>query len=199
MSCCNFEVAKFLRDPYSTVKILLPTAAIQTVMHCKVWSDKSTRHLAIALLATTVGRFALNVHLGWIETPILNRLPCLTDDQKIMLNDYRMSLISKMDLLSGLAVMDIFYIYSQRPMVNVPPCVTTVMVAPVAISVLQGICLMPQSHRQVARVHEGKSTSADLLNDASFVQRRKIFVGLDFVKVSCLAIAGLRFGCQLSK
>lgn len=198
MSCCSFQLDRFLiRDPYATLKVLAPGAAIQSIIHCKFWSNQSTRTLAVFLLAGTVGRLALNVHLSWIETPIIDRLPCLTEDQKLVLNGYRRSLVNKMDLMSGLAILDVFYMYTQR--VQVPPCVTTVMVAPIAISVLQGMCFLPPYHRQVTRVHEGKISSADLWLDGSFVKRHQLFVGLDLVKVSCLAVAGLRFGCQLSK
>ncbi|KAI8328264.1 hypothetical protein BC941DRAFT_489164 [Chlamydoabsidia padenii] len=196
MSCCSFQLDKFLlRDPYATLKVLAPGAAIQSILHCKFWSHKTTRTLAVVLMAGTVGRFALNVHLSWIETPIIDRLPCLTEDQKLTLNSYRRSLVNKLDLVSGLAVLDVFYMYSQR--VQVPPCVTSLMIAPVAISVLQAFCLLPPYHRQVVARGEGKAS--ELWHDGSFVKRHQVFVGLDFVKVSCLAVAGLRFGCQLSK
>ncbi|KAI8089793.1 uncharacterized protein BX664DRAFT_333900 [Halteromyces radiatus] len=199
MSCCGFQVDHFLRDPYSTVKIILPAAAVQALAHCKVWNNTASRALAVGVLVTTMGRLALNVHLSWVEGPILRHLPFLTDNQQLMLKDYRMSMISKLDVVSAMVSLDIFYIYYNRPGVNVPPCVTTLMVVPAAITALQGICLLPNYHRQVARVHDGKSSAADLLADSSFVNRHRVFLGLDFLKVSCLALAGLRFSCMLSK
>ncbi|KAI8070756.1 hypothetical protein BC940DRAFT_295483 [Gongronella butleri] len=193
------KLDKFLLDPLSTLKVAVPGGAISAALHTQFWTKKSTRCVAVGLFAMTVGRLVLNVHMGIIETQILRALPCVDNNQKLQLADYRRSWFNKLDVLTSIVSLDLFYIFYNRSTTNVSHCLTVAVAAPVAITALQVFCFYPNYQRQVADVHAKKTSADDLFSDKSFVTRHRIFHGLDFVKVSCLAVAGLRLGCMLSK
>ncbi|ORX54535.1 hypothetical protein DM01DRAFT_1335672 [Hesseltinella vesiculosa] len=193
------KLDKFLLDPLSTLKVAVPGGAIAALLHTQFWSKKSTRCVAVGLFAVTVGRLALTVHMGILETQVIRALPVLSNDQKLQLADYRRSWFNKLDVMTGIVSLDLFYIFTHRSTTSVSQCLTACVAAPVAITALQVFCFYPNYQREVAQVREKSKTADDLFKDPSFVTRHRLFHGMDFVKVSCLAVAGLRLGCMLSK
>lgn len=73
-----------------------------------------------------------------------------------------------------------------------------VSLAPIAITVAQSVYFLPKFNKRAQLVASGASTPEELWNkDTFFLKGHRAYIGLDTLKITALAVAGLRFGLML--
>ena len=92
------KVSKFLLDPWSTVKVVLPAAAVQVVIHNTVLKKASLRELTLGLTLLNAFWFATTLNLSYIETPLLANVPSLDDWTKLDVGRHRFNWINKIEV-----------------------------------------------------------------------------------------------------
>lgn len=91
-------LVRFLNDPWSPVKVFLPSLAIEVILHRNVWQKTPLRHLTLYLVAVNVYWLATSVNWGLLETPLLLQLPSLDDRQKMETARHRFSFLNKVEV-----------------------------------------------------------------------------------------------------
>lgn len=95
------KVSKFLLDPWSTVKVVLPAAAIQAVIHNTVLKKASLREVTLGLTLLNAFWFATTLNLSYIETPLLANVPSLDEWTKLDVGRHRFNWINKIEVSRG--------------------------------------------------------------------------------------------------
>jgi hypothetical protein len=74
----------------------------------------------------------------------------------------------------------------------------TVALAPIAITVAQSVYFLPAFNKRAQLVASGVSTPEEIWNqDTFFLKGHRAYITFDTLKISALAVAGLRFGLML--
>lgn len=92
------KVSKFLLDPWSTAKVVLPAAAIQIVLHQTSLKKASLRELTLGLTLLNAFWFATSLNLSYIETPLLANVPSLDEWTKLDVGRHRFNWINKIEV-----------------------------------------------------------------------------------------------------
>lgn len=92
------KVSKFLLDPWSTAKVVLPAAAIQVVLHNTALKKASLRELTLGLSLLNAFWFATTLNLSYIETPLLANVPSLDEWTKLDVGRHRFNWINKIEV-----------------------------------------------------------------------------------------------------
>jgi hypothetical protein len=92
------KVSKFLLNPWSTVKVVLPAAAIQVVLHNTFIKKASLRELTLGLTLLNAFWFATTLNLSYIETPLLANVPSLDEWTKLDVGRHRFNWINKIEV-----------------------------------------------------------------------------------------------------
>lgn len=100
------KVSKFLLDPWSTAKVILPAAAIQVVLHNTVLKNASLRELTLGLSLLNAFWFATTLNLSYIETPLLANVPSLDEWTKLDVGRHRFNWINKIEVIKIYHLMD---------------------------------------------------------------------------------------------
>lgn len=97
------KVSQFLLDSWSTAKVVLPSAAVQIVIHQTVLKKLSLRELTLGLTLLNAIWFTTSLDLGFFETPLLANVPSLDEWQKLDVGRHRFSFINKIEasILTG--------------------------------------------------------------------------------------------------
>lgn len=93
-NCC----ARFLEDPLSAVKVLVPSVAIEVLLHRKLWQKTSLRDLTLYLAIVNTYWFATTLNLSFLETPLFLQSPHLSDQQKLDCGRQRFNLLNKIEV-----------------------------------------------------------------------------------------------------
>lgn len=93
------KVSKFLLDPWSTAKVVVPSAAIQLILHKTVISKTTLRELTLGLTLLNAIWFATTLNLSYLETPLLANVPSLDEWQKLDVGRHRFSWINKIEVI----------------------------------------------------------------------------------------------------
>lgn len=93
-NCC----VQFLEDPWSTVKVLVPTVAIEVILHKQVWQRTSLRDLTLYLALANTYWFATTLNLSFLETPLFLQSPHLDDQQKLDCGRQRFNWLNKIEV-----------------------------------------------------------------------------------------------------
>jgi hypothetical protein len=92
------KVSRFLLDPWSTAKVVLPSAAVQLVIHQTVLKKASLRELTLGLTLLNAIWFATTLNLSYIETPLLANVPSLNEETKLDVGRHRFNWINKIEV-----------------------------------------------------------------------------------------------------
>lgn len=93
-NCC----ARFLEDPLAAVKVLVPTVAIEVILHKKFWQRSTLRDLTLYLAIVNTYWFATNLNLSFLETPLFLQSPHLSDQQKSDCSRQRFNWLNKIEV-----------------------------------------------------------------------------------------------------
>jgi hypothetical protein len=93
----NSCVSQFLLNPFSTVKVVAPSAALAVVLHKTVIKESSLRGLTLGLTLLNAFWFATTLNMT-IESPLLATVLCLDDWKMLDVGRHRLSWISKMEV-----------------------------------------------------------------------------------------------------
>ncbi|GAA5813925.1 hypothetical protein MFLAVUS_007414 [Mucor flavus] len=195
------KVSKFLLDPWSTAKVVLPAAAIQVVIHQTGLKKASLRELTLGLTLLNAIWFATTLNLSYIETPLLANVTSLDEWTKLDVGRHRFSWINKIEAAASVIGLDLFLSWNQRILNHhgyVDNTLKAAIIAPVAITVIQSLYFLPRFNKRAALVAKGEATAQQLWDrDPFFLKGHRAYIALDTLKISCLAVAGLRFGLML--
>lgn len=97
-TCFSNGCARFLEDPLAAVKVLVPTVAIEVILHKKFWQKSSLRDLTLYLAIVNTYWFATNLNLSFLETPLFIQSPQLTDQQKSDVSRDRFNWLNKIEV-----------------------------------------------------------------------------------------------------
>lgn len=92
------KVSQFLLDPWSTAKVVLPSAAAQIIIHQTVLKKASLRELTLGLTLLNAIWFATTLNMSYIETPLIANVPSLDDNQKLDVGRHRFNWINKIEV-----------------------------------------------------------------------------------------------------
>ena len=87
-----------LDDPLGAVKVLVPSVAIEVLLHKNVWQKTSLRDLTLYLALVNTYWFATSLNLSFLETPLFMQSPHLNDQQKEDCGRHRFSWLNKMEV-----------------------------------------------------------------------------------------------------
>lgn len=92
------KVSKFLLDPWSTAKVVLPCAAMQIVVHNTCLKHSNLRELTLGLTLINTFWFATTLNLSYLETPLLANVPSLDEWTKLDVGRHRFNFINKIEV-----------------------------------------------------------------------------------------------------
>ena len=98
MSTPSSCLSRFVTDPWSSLKVVIPSVAIEVVLHKKVWEKTSLRHLTLYLTMLNVYWFSSSLNFSFFETPLLCQVPSLDQRQKGDLARHRLGLMNKLEV-----------------------------------------------------------------------------------------------------
>ncbi|CAO3674815.1 unnamed protein product [Rhizopus stolonifer] len=195
------KVSKFLLDPWSTAKVVLPSAAIQLILHKTVVNKSSLRELTLGLTLLNAIWFATTLNMSYIETPLLANVPSLDEWQKLDVGRHRFNWINKVEATVSLVSLDLFLNWHGRISQHngfVDCTLKAAAIAPVAITVIQSLYFLPRLNKRAIQVSQGQVTTQQLWErDNFFLKGHRGYIALDTIKIGCLAVAGLQFGLML--
>ncbi|KAL9552895.1 hypothetical protein PS6_004205 [Mucor atramentarius] len=195
------KVSEFLLDPWSTVKVVVPSAAVQVLIHQTCLKKASLRELTLGLTLLNAIWFATTLNMSYIETPLLANVPSLDDSQKLDVGRHRFNWINKIEATVSLLSLDLSLNWNERIARHdgfVDNVLKTAALAPIAITVAQSVYFLPRFNKRAELVAKGGATAKELWDkDPFFLKGHRAYITLDTLKISALAVAGLRFGLML--
>lgn len=93
-NCC----AGFFEDSMSAVKVLVPSVAIEVILHKKLWQKTSLRDLTLYLAIVNTYWFATTLNLSFLETPLFLKSTHLSDEQKLDCGRQRFNWLNKVEV-----------------------------------------------------------------------------------------------------
>jgi hypothetical protein len=93
-NCC----VQFLENPWSTLKVLVPSLAIEIILHKKVWEKTSLRDLTLYLALANTYWFATTLNLSFLETPLFLKTSLLDEQQKLDCGRQRFNWLNKIEV-----------------------------------------------------------------------------------------------------
>ncbi|KAG2176801.1 hypothetical protein INT44_007465 [Umbelopsis vinacea] len=189
----NSSVSNFLLDPWSPIKIALPSVAIQAVLHYTVLEKLPIRSLTLALSLVNTYWFASTLNQSFLDTPIT--LLSSTDDKVHSANVGRLifNWLNKLEIAVSVVSLDLYCVWRQK-IIDRGGFIDKVLVAttllPPAIVLLQSSYLLPTLNKRADKMIKG------LPLEPSSVHKQ--YIGFEVAKVVGLAVAGLRFGKLLT-
>ncbi|KAI8374427.1 uncharacterized protein BYT42DRAFT_594529 [Radiomyces spectabilis] len=197
VSCC----ARFITDPWAAAKVLVPSVAIEVVLHNKVWQKCSLRHLTLYLALINTYWFASTINLSFLESPLIMHIPTMDEKQKTECGRYRFNWLNKFEIMLGVLSLDLFCVWRERILDNngfVDRCLYQAVLVPALITGAQAAYLLPKLNERAQLVSKGAATTDDLYKDKVFPKAHRAYIGFETAKVVGLAVAGLRFGRMLT-
>ncbi|OBZ87014.1 hypothetical protein A0J61_04934 [Choanephora cucurbitarum] len=195
------KISNFLLDPWGTAKVVLPSAALQVVLHQTVMKKASLRELTLGLTLLNAIWFATSLNLNFLETPLLANVPSLDDWNKLDVGRHRFSLINKIEGAVSLLSLNVFLHWNERIVRHdgyVDNLLKAASLAPIAITVIHSVYLLPKFNRRAEEVAQGGPTAQELWEkDPFFLKGHRSYIAFDTIKISALAVAGLRYGLML--
>ncbi|KAI8968323.1 hypothetical protein BDF20DRAFT_895650 [Mycotypha africana] len=195
------KVSNFLLDPWSTVKVVAPAAAVQLVLHNTVLKKASLRELTLGLTLLNAIWFATTFNCSYVETPLIAKVPSLNENTKLDVGRHRFNWINKIEATVSLMSLNLYLNWHERILKHngfVDCVLKTAALAPIAITVAQSVYFLPKFSKRAAQVAQGSVTAKDIWdNDPFFLKGHRAYITLDTLKLSALAVAGLRFGTML--
>ncbi|KAI8637223.1 hypothetical protein BD408DRAFT_424898 [Parasitella parasitica] len=190
-SCC----VRFLEDPLSAVKVLVPSVAIEVLLHKKLWQKTSLRDLTLYLAIVNTYWFATTLNLSFLETPLFLQSPHLSDQQKLDCGRQRFNWLNKIEIMVGVFGLDLYCEWRKRIIDNhgfVDGCLAKAIWIPATVTAIQAAYLLPTLNKKAKQIdrtgHE----------DEQFPKAHRAYIGFETVKIVGLAVAGLRFGKMLT-
>jgi hypothetical protein len=102
------KISKFILDPWSTAKIVLPCAALQVVVHNTCLKNSNLRELTLGLTLINAFWFATTLNLSYLETPLLANIPSLDEWTKLDVGRHRFNFINKIEVRRELEVLSVW-------------------------------------------------------------------------------------------
>ncbi|KAI9492936.1 hypothetical protein BDB00DRAFT_957765 [Zychaea mexicana] len=202
MSSSPSCLTRFLTDPWSSAKVVVPSIAIEVVLHKKVWEKASLRHLTLYLTLANAYWFATSLNFNLFETPLLCQVPSLDERQKVDVGRHRYGWLNKVELVVGVVTLDLFCEWRKRIIDRngfVDLCLSSAVLAPALITVAQGAYFLP---KLLDRCWNDKpATTVTGVDNSSCCSEKtccRAYIGIEAAKVVGLAVAGLRFGKMLT-
>lgn len=189
-NCC----AGFLEDSMSAVKVLVPSVAIEVILHKKLWQKTSLRDLTLYLAVVNTYWFATTLNLSFLETPLFIKSPHLSDEQKLDCGRQRFNWLNKVEIIIGVLGLDLYCEWRKRIIDNngyVDGCLSKAIWVPAAVTAIQAVYLLPCLNKKAKQIKAGAEP-------ADFPKTHRAYIGFESVKLVGLAVAGLRFGKMLT-
>lgn len=82
----------------SAVKVLVPSVAIEVLLHKKLWQKSSLRDLTLYLTIINTYWFATTLNLSFLEPSLLLRTSHLSDQQKLDYGRQRLNWLNKIEV-----------------------------------------------------------------------------------------------------
>lgn len=101
----------------------------------------------------------------------------------------------------GIVSLDLFCEWRKRILDHdgfVDACLTQAVIAPVLVTAAQAAYSYPKLNERAKQVEAGQATASELCHDKRCRYMHCANMGLEFIKVAGLAVAGLRFGKMLA-
>lgn len=108
-NCCT----RFLEDPLAAVKVLVPSVAIEVILHKKLWQKASLRDLTLYLAIVNTYWFATTLNLSFLESPLCLQSNHLSEQQKLDCGRQRFNWLNKIEVYKI-----IIFIYSTSTYIN---------------------------------------------------------------------------------
>ncbi|KAI8882001.1 hypothetical protein K501DRAFT_286066 [Backusella circina FSU 941] len=137
--------------------------------------------------------------MSYIETPLLANVPSLDEWKKLDVGRHRFSWISKIEAVASILSASLYFNWHHRIVTNngfIDSILKGAVLAPIIITTVQSIYFVPHFLKLANSVDQGEVT-AQALWSTSLFQRHRQYIALDTVKVTCLGLAGWRFGKML--
>ncbi|CDS04464.1 hypothetical protein LRAMOSA07171 [Lichtheimia ramosa] len=190
-------LSQFLTDPWSTLKVLAPSVAVEVILHKQVWQKASLRDLTLCLALVNAYWLGTTLNVSFFETPLLCQVPGLDERQQAEIARHRYGWINKAELVIGVVSLDLYCEWRKRIMDHngfVDLCLSKAVIAPVLISAVQSAYLLPKASeccrdRQIAGVRDNSKQKCNI---------HRAYVGFEAAKLVGVAVAGLRFGKMLT-
>ncbi|KAI8978041.1 hypothetical protein BDB01DRAFT_837484 [Pilobolus umbonatus] len=195
------KLSNYLLDPWSTVTVLVPSAAIQVLLHKTVLKDASLRELTLGLTLINTFWFGITLATKFLETPLLANVPSLNEWQKLDVGRHRFSLLNKVEIIGSIIGIDLFCTWTHRILKYdgyVSNLLKVAVIAPIATTAIQTLCILPGVNKRAVKVVKGEQTTRELWEkDPFFLRGHRAYITLETIKLSALAVAGLKFGTML--
>ncbi|KAI9483277.1 MAG: hypothetical protein EXX96DRAFT_136518 [Benjaminiella poitrasii] len=193
-NCC----AHLLEDPMTSVKVLVPSVAIEVILHKKIWQKTSLRTLTLCLAGINAYWFATTLNWSFLETPFFLKSPHLTDEQKIGYGRQRFNWLNKIEIAVTVLGLDLYCEWRKRIIDNngyIDACLARSIWIPATVTAIQAVYLLPKLNEKAKQ-----NTLTTTVNDkcAAFPKSHRAYIGFEAVKLTGLAVAGLRFGRMLT-
>ncbi|GAA5802137.1 hypothetical protein EDC94DRAFT_659762 [Helicostylum pulchrum] len=188
-NCCT----RFLEDPLAAVKVLVPSVAIEVILHKKLWQKASLRDLTLYLAIVNTYWFATTLNLSFLESPLCLQSNHLSEQQKLDCGRQRFNWLNKIEIAVGVLGLDLFCEWRKRIIDNngyVDSWLSKAIWIPATVTVIQAAYLLPTLNRKAKQVRPA--------NDTCLPKAHRAYIGFETVKIVGLAVAGLRFGKMLT-
>lgn len=93
-NCC----ARFLEDPLAAAKVLVPSVAVEVILHKKFWQKATLRDLTLYLAIVNTYWFATTLNLSFLETPLCLQSNHLSEQQKLDCGRQRFNWLNKIEV-----------------------------------------------------------------------------------------------------
>ncbi|KAI8891256.1 hypothetical protein K501DRAFT_327873 [Backusella circina FSU 941] len=187
--------AQALADPMTVVKVLVPSVAIEAVVHHQVWKYASTRTLTLGLALLNTYWFATSFNMTALVSPLY--IKCKNDASKLEetkeCSRHHFNLLNKLEIPLAVLGLDLFLEWRQRLVAKntlLDNCLVAAVSAPLIITALQSGVILPKMNKKAKE----PAAQGDVCQKPACC-----YFGFEAVKFAGLAVAGLRFGNMLTK
>ncbi|KAI9311413.1 hypothetical protein BX666DRAFT_1998144 [Dichotomocladium elegans] len=194
MACC---FSKIFDDPLSAVKVVVPSIAVEFILHKKVWEKASLRDLTLALALVNAYWFASTLNVSFFDTCLISKMPTIDSRQQMEINCRRFQWFNKAELVVGIVSLDLYCEWRKRILDHdgfVDIVLAQAVFVPALISAAQAAYFLPKGSLCCCNKGMIEGVSA---NDKK-CKIHYAYVGMETIKIASLAVAGLRFGRMLT-
>ncbi|KAI8889697.1 hypothetical protein K501DRAFT_266865 [Backusella circina FSU 941] len=178
-------------DCLDVKKVLIPSVALEVLLHYKVWEKTSLRKLTLGLALVNTYWLATTLNLSLLVSPLLLKEAAKSEadaEEKLKCGAEHFNILNKLEIPIAVLGLDLYCEWRKRIIDNngfVDNCLAAAIWAPVLVTAVQAAVILPKVNKQKTFTAEDgpKPVCA--------------YVGFEAVKFAGLAVAGLRFGKML--
>ncbi|KAI7907959.1 uncharacterized protein BX663DRAFT_482203 [Cokeromyces recurvatus] len=182
----------------TSVKVLIPSVAIEVILHKQLWQRTSLRNLTLCLAGINAYWFATTLNWSFLETPFFLKSPHLSDQQKVGYRRQRFNWLNKIEIAVTVLGLDLYCEWRKRILDNngyIDACLARSIWIPATVTAIQAVYLLPKLNKKSKEIPSSTQSNEKC---ASFPKAHCAYIGFEAVKLTGLAVAGLRFGKMLT-